>query len=329
MENLQLIEAELVSLEKFVHENHNSADFSYDDSLSKDALAVVEECFPVPHEEIAVITQILKCIVSIGYMCGSLDEKTLKAWKLCSGLINANGEVLPCDALSSICTILCNYCTEGMDSLSLNSSDQSMINFAEQHQSTMKLLWFFIQINSQLVQHCHKTIENLQIQYTISILYRYLGILWIIEQHTSVFTSLTSKCMECISTTMLLYTELTLFEVLLQVIAIHSKDSYHTCVGISIWSTQVISTYSTKNTEECSTISYNNYIHNLVYVCMTTVQYLSIYHTGILSNTLIQTLLQNLVVALSERIATATNGCEVQYFMVSSFSFFLLLLYII
>lgn len=156
--------------------------------------AFVEECVIEDPELTNEVYTLLNALFTVWYESGSLNETTLKTWRLFPRILERHSRQLDLGNAFNFCKILMSYCSEGLDSFHINhvTLSEGVDSYLEQHNSTIKLIGFFTLRLLELLRFGSEQLRN-QMPASLSLVFRYMSVLHLIGQYSNIVSSQTTK----------------------------------------------------------------------------------------------------------------------------------------
>lgn len=181
-----------------------NAEAAVDEVLLDEALYLVEQHLDseVPVANSAQCIGMLQSLVVIGYKRDTLNECTLKAWRLFSRALTVNHLGCHTHDIAEFGSLLRTYCEEGLEALSLNLSSVSTNAeaYLQQELTTIKLLGFFTLRLTEYVQYTSSHPDSQQdsdaIKASCRLLLWYTGILGTIGRYSDSVAPLLAKSLQ-------------------------------------------------------------------------------------------------------------------------------------
>ena len=156
--------------------------------------AFVEECVIEDPELTNEVYTLLNALFTVWYESGSLNETTLKTWRLFPRILERHSRELDLGNAFDFCKILMSYCSEGLDTIRINhvTLSEGVDLYLEQHNSTIKLIGFFTLRLLELLRFGGDQLRN-QMPAALSLVFRSMSVLHLIGQYSNSVSSQTTK----------------------------------------------------------------------------------------------------------------------------------------
>eukprot|EP01032_Pedospumella_encystans_P013784 gene13784-15855_t len=156
--------------------------------------AFVEECVFEDPELTYDVCTLLNALFTVWYESGSLNETTLKTWRLFPRILERHGRELDLGNAHDFCKLLMSYCSEGLESFHINhvTLSEGVDSYLEQHNSTIKLIGFFTLRLLELLRFGGDQLRN-QMPAALSLVFRYISVLHLIGQYLNSVSSQVTK----------------------------------------------------------------------------------------------------------------------------------------